>query len=141
MTRQQLKTKFPNASPAFLNANADLFDNPPSRSNHQASQAGKEPSRGADTDSPVVEPSVSHGALDAARIQKGVSRNVLVRVTAMRKRLLDEDNLCEKYVVDLLRNAGIIFDDAPGETKIEVCQQKAAKGEAERVKVEVFQIV
>ena len=81
-----------------------------------------------------------HGALGALQIQKGIGGRFLVRVTAVRCRLLDEDNLCEKYHVDLCRYAGILPQDSPGTAKIEVCQRKADPGEQEAVTVEVFRI-
>jgi hypothetical protein len=45
--------------------------------------------------------------------------------------LLDQDNLCEKYHVDLCRYAGVIPDDSPEQVIIEVNQRKTVKGEAE----------
>ena len=66
------------------------------------------------------------------------SRPFLVLVEAVHSRLIDEDNLCEKYHVDLLRYAGVIPDDAPDTTKIEVTQRKAKKGETEKVTITVY---
>lgn len=68
------------------------------------------------------------------------SARFLVRVTSVRRRLIDEDNLCEKHVIDCCRHAGVIPDDRPGQTKIEVCQRKIQKWEAEHTLVEVFQL-
>lgn len=79
-------------------------------------------------------------ALVKAQAQRLDTGKFLVRVTSVRKFLLDEDNLCEKYAVDCLRYSGIIPSDGPRKTKIEVCQRKADKGEAEHVIIEVFQI-
>jgi hypothetical protein len=114
MTRDELRTIYPNASQNFL----DLNSGPVA----------------------VVERDTGDGALDSQEIQRRLGERVLVRLTAVRTRLLDEDNCCEKYHVDLLRYAGIIFDDSPGQTKIEVCQIKAGKGEREEVRLEVFKI-
>lgn len=61
----------------------------------------------------------------------------LVRVTSVRTILVDEDNLCEKYVVDCCRYAGLIPEDSPGRTKIEVAQRKAEKGEEPHTEVEI----
>lgn len=61
-----------------------------------------------------------------------------MRVTSVRKCLLDEDNLCEKYHVDCLRYSGIIPDDSPDKVRIETTQRKAAKGEEEHTLIEVF---
>ena len=80
-----------------------------------------------------------HAPLEAEEIQGQHSGRVLVRVTTRRKRLLDEDNLCEKYHVDLCRYAGVLSDDAPERTKIEVSQTKCRKGEQEEITIEVYQ--
>ena len=63
-----------------------------------------------------------------------------MRVTSIRKRLADEDGLCEKYFVDLCRYAGIIPDDAPGVCKIQTGQRKAEKGEEEHTLIEIFNL-
>ena len=87
----------------------------------------------------VVESDTSHAPLEAQKVQGQHSNRVLVRVTTRRKRLLDEDNLCEKYHVDLCRYAGVVSDDAPERTKIEVSQTKCRKGEPEEITIEVYQ--
>lgn len=83
---------------------------------------------------PTVEP------LAKEQVQKGSSQRFLVRVTSRRRRLLDEDNLCEKYHVDLLRYAGLIPDDAPDKVKIEVGQVKVGSKEPEEVVIEIEEI-
>lgn len=87
----------------------------------------------------LVECTSFNAPMDAEKIQGQHGGRVLVRVASRRKRLLDEDNLCEKYHVDLCRYAGIISDDAPERTKIEVSQTKCRKGEPEEITIEVFQ--
>ena len=86
-----------------------------------------------------LESDTSHAPLEAKEVQGQHSGRVLVRVTTRRKRLLDEDNLCEKYHVDLCRYAGVVSDDAPERTKIEVHQTKCRKGEQEEITIEVYQ--
>lgn len=116
-----IRERLPNASPDCLKVNADIqLDSPRT----------------------VAELECDSGdaALGEVQVQKGTGRKFLVRVTSVRKRLLDEDNLCEKYHVDLCRYAGVLPDDAPGETRIEVCQEKAGKEAAEETKIEVFEI-
>jgi len=81
-----------------------------------------------------------NAALVKARAQTALGQRFLVRVTSIRKRLLDEDNLCEKYHVDLLRYSGVLPADDPSQTHIEVCQRKADPGEGEHVIIEVFKI-
>lgn len=58
----------------------------------------------------------------------------------MRVRLLDEDNLCEKYHVDCCRYAGLIPDDAPSLVRIQTLQRKARRGEAEHTEVEIYRL-
>ena len=80
------------------------------------------------------------GAVGALQIQELAGKRFLVRVTARRARLLDWDNLCEKYHVDLLRYAsGKVFGDSPATTTIEVCQEKVEAGGREEVRIEVFE--
>lgn len=78
-------------------------------------------------------------ALAAPQIEGGHRPRFLVRITSIRKRLLDEDNLVGKYHTDLLRYAGILPSDAPGEASIQATQRKTAKGEEERTLIEVFE--
>lgn len=63
-----------------------------------------------------------------------------MRVTSIRRRLIDEDNLCEKYAVDCCRYAGLLPGDGPGQTQIEIRQRKALKGEEEATLVEIYQL-
>ena len=86
-----------------------------------------------------MERNIRHEPLATDEVQIGTRHRFLVRTTSVRKRLLDEDNLCSKYTTDLLRYAGIISGDEAGITKIETTQRKAEKGEAEKVIIEVFQ--
>lgn len=88
----------------------------------------------------VVERDSGDGALAAVQNEKGVGQGFLVVVTTVRKRLLDEDNLCEKYHVDLCRYAGAIPGDSPATTRIEVRQEKADPGQREEVRIEIFQL-
>jgi len=76
--------------------------------------------------------------LAADEVQEGTGGRVLVRFTSVRKRLLDEDNLCAKFHCDLLRYAGLISGDEPGKTSIKTTQRKAGKGEAEHTAIEII---
>ena len=117
MTRHEITTRYPHASESFIRANLSPDD----------------------TWTPAkLESSPGDAPLGKEEVQRPVGERFLIRVTSIRKRLLDEDNLCEKYHVDLCRYAGVLPDDAPGKVQIEVCQQKAAKGESEQVVIEVF---
>jgi hypothetical protein len=61
----------------------------------------------------------------------GDSGKLLIRVKSLRRRLLDEDNLVEKWHVDALRYAGVLYSDAPDKAKIEVSQEKVTTKEEE----------
>jgi hypothetical protein len=74
---------------------------------------------------------------------KGEQRDngrVVVRVTSLRRKLLDEDNLCAKPFVDAIRRAGVIFDDNPEATKIEITQEKVGAKEQEGTQIEIYGI-
>jgi hypothetical protein len=121
-----LKSRFPRASPSFLELNAD------SATDFLVDDTGP---------LAVVEQHPGDGTVAALPVQKPTGKRFLVRVQAIRTRLIDEDNLCEKYHVDLLRYAsGKLFGDSPATTRIEVCQQKAGKGEPEEVRIDVYEI-
>ena len=119
MNREEIIRRYPHASESFIRANLS-----------------------ADNSGPVakLESNPGDAPLEAEKVQRPACERFLVRVTSIRKRLLDEDNLCEKFHVDLCRYAGIIPDDSPARVKIEVCQIKAARGVAETISVEVFGI-
>ena len=74
----------------------------------------------------------------AAPILEAKPDRFLVRIVTVRKRLLDEDNICEKFAVDQLRYFGLIPNDNPAVTKIEVSQRKCRDGEPEHVEVEIL---
>ena len=84
-----------------------------------------------------LERNLGNGPLAKGEAEKGNPERVLIRVTSVRKRLIDEDNLAEKYHVDCCRYAGLIHGDEPSKTKIEVCQRKAEKDEAEHTIIEI----
>jgi hypothetical protein len=88
-----------------------------------------------------LERHIGDGAVGTVQIQELAGKRFHVRVTAIRARLLDWDNLCEKYHVDLLRYAsGKAFGDSPATTTIEVCQEKVEAGGREEVRIEVFEV-
>lgn len=87
----------------------------------------------------IMERDSGNKPLAKKKFQKRTGEKVLVRVTSVRKRLLDEDNLCEKYHIDLCRYSGVISGDEAGKTKIETAQRKTEKDEEEKVIIEVFQ--
>lgn len=100
--------------------------------------AGAVPAKASD---PVVAPVVERGPrptpLGKGKAKKGDPRKFLIRVKDFRHRLLDEDNLAEKYHVDCLRYSGLIPGDAPGQAKIQVSQEKIGREESPRVEIEI----
>ncbi len=76
--------------------------------------------------------------LSTDQIEARHPRRYVVRFTSHRVQLLDEDNLCVKYVCDGLRHAGIIPDDSPDQAHIEVAQVKVAHKADEKTVIEVF---
>jgi len=119
MNRHELSRRFPKASASFIKANLD--------------PEGAGPAA-------VLEPDPGHAPLETKEVQGSTGAGFLVRITSIRKRLLDEDNLCAKYHCDLLRYAGVIPDDAPGICKIQTTQRKAGKEETEHTIIEVLKI-
>ena len=90
-------------------------------------------------EAPELERYCFDGAVAALPLQRGGATGFLIRVRSFRRKLLDEDNLCEKYVVDCCRYAGLLPGDSPGQTKIEVSQQKVDPGAAEFIRIEIYQ--
>lgn len=121
MTERELRRRFPHASAEFLKANAAL----------ESQAAGP---------AAIVEPDSRDAPLATRQIQEATARRFLVRITSIRKRLLDSDNPCEKFLVDLCRYAGVICDDNYQQTKVEVVQRKCAKGETEKTVIQVWSI-
>ena len=87
-----------------------------------------------------LEPDSRDAPLGTGQIQEAASGRFLVRIKSLRKRLLDEDNLCEKFVCDLLRYSGVIPDDSAAKAKIEVSQEKISSKETERVEISVTKL-
>lgn len=86
----------------------------------------------------VMEHGPVHEPLETPPLEEAHPKRVLVRVTSFRKRLLDEDNLCEKFHVDCLRYSGLIEGDDPQRTKIEVRQ---VKSKTEYIEIEIEEII
>ena len=86
----------------------------------------------------VVEPTPRDDMERTPPLQEANDGRVIVRVLSIRVRLLDEDNLCAKYLVDALRYLKYLPDDCPEKVKIEVSQRKCREGEPEHVEVEIL---
>jgi hypothetical protein len=120
MTRNEILTRWPRASESFIRSNLGT------------------PSPNDPDQAPKLERRAGNGPLAKSKIKGPVPTRVLVRVTSYRCRLLDEDNLCEKYACDCCRYAGLIPGDSPAEAKIEVCQEKVGSKSEERTLIEII---
>lgn len=114
MNPNQLRRLFPNASPDCLAENT-----------RQDAE---------------LERDTSNAPLEAVEGQKGAAGRLLIRFVSVRKRLLDPDNLSEKWLLDCLRNCGAIEGDEPEEISLETGQRKVEKGEAEFTLIEIFEL-
>lgn len=117
MNQNKLSRHFPNASPTFLKLNSD-----------QVNGGGEI----AKLECPYV-----NAPLDAPQVKAPGSGRYVVCVTSVRKRLLDEDNLAEKFHIDALRYAGLISGDSPDKTKILTSQRKCEKDEKEHIEITI----
>jgi hypothetical protein len=119
MTADEIKSRFPRASAAFIKANLSAGD--PGQVAKLERNPGNEP-------------------LEA---QKGEGQDhpmFLVSIACRRIRPLDKSNRCYKFHEDLLRYAGVIPDDTSEEVDSESPQFKCAKGEPEEIIVEVWEV-
>jgi hypothetical protein len=117
MTREQIVARWPFASEDFIEANL---------------------SAGSDAQGAVIERPVRHEPLAAKERKGGHPSRLHVRITSVRGRLIDADNLCAKFFTDCLRYCGAIQDDSPEFVTIETRQRKAEDGEAHATIIEIF---
>ena len=96
--------------------------------NHSAGQASE------------LERHTGDAALQPPFPKEAPVQRVLIVLTSHRRRLLDQDNLCSKYLVDLCRYAGIISSDAPGSAEIKIAQEKVGPKEPERVVIDIYAV-
>lgn len=125
MTTDELIRLFPHASAEFIRRNASDAPN-----RDRASLAPPT----------ILERGYAAEPLEADQTQTRNTGKFIVRVTSFRVRLLDEDNLCEKYLVDGLRYAGALPSDAPDRCRIITTQAKVAKKADERTEIVIEQI-
>jgi len=64
-------------------------------------------------------------------------RRISVCITSYRRRLIDPDNLCGKYHLDLCRYAGLIRDDSAKEIDFRITQEKVRTKEEEKTVIEL----
>lgn len=154
MTRNELLRRFPNASPATIQANEDVATvertskrlcdfSKLTRADKDAlyKKAIKIIYAKTDTDNTGTTAKLEHGACDGAlatgKIEAQDSRRVHIRFESVRQRLCDPDNLSEKWLLDCLRNCGAIAGDEPDKITLETTQRKAAKGEEEHTQITI----
>lgn len=162
-TFAQLRERFPNASLGFLAANAsdglppELCPRKPEVAQVRvkgATPAKTQRKRLRFSDDPtiltaaleraeadyraslaILERHLCDGPLAKGQTENGHPRKFLVRVTSFRVRLLDEDNLCEKYHVDCCRYSGLLRADDPSQARIVTAQEKVRKKSEERTEI------
>jgi len=117
-TREQILKRYPNANERFIQRVID-----------------------ADSAGPVAiveRPAVS-APLETVKNQKGPAGRIFIRFVSVRKRLLDPDNICEKYLLDCLRYTRLISGDEPEKVSIQTTQRKCQQGESEKTIVEIYE--
>ena len=117
MTLNEIKRRFPNASPAFIRANLD-----PDAAVSHAESCERPQALASGDEGEAPRPGLRHCCF-----------------TLRRKKLLDVDAkyASVKDLLDCLTIAGIIRGDKEGEITLEVNQQKVGKGECEQTIIEV----
>lgn len=80
---------------------------------------------------------VCHEPLGSTQGKEGDIRRCRVSIVSFRRRGVDPDNLCCKWVVDALRYSGIIQDDTAKHIELQVRQEKS---ETEYTEVTVEQL-
>lgn len=111
------------------------------RNKHVSVDAGKADLQTIRTwKNPKLERVARDGALGAAQGQETSSERVLIRFVSVRKRLLDPDNLAEKWLLDCLRYCRAVRGDEPDKITLQTTQRKCEKGEEEHTEIELYQM-
>lgn len=131
MNPHQLLRLFPNASKSVLDAN---------KSDYGSSVPETDPETKGSRKAPKLERPARDGAVGTAQSQEADAKRVLVRFVSVRKRLLDPDNIAEKWMLDCLRFARVIRGDEPEKIALETTQRKTAKNEEEHTEITVFEL-
>lgn len=119
MTPDEIKSRFPNASAAFIAANSDTVRLP---------------------QSPKPKSAHEHEPLGAIPRAASNGQRYAVSITSFRTRLLDPDNLCGKYFVDCLRYAGLLPDDTACVMDYRICQEKTESKRGERTEITITKL-
>lgn len=119
MNPDEIRKRFPNASEAFIRANA---------SDDRAGAVA------------IVERAAGNAPVAKDQGEEGHSGKLLIRFESVRKRLCDPDNIAVKWLLDALRYSGAIPGDEPEKIAIEVAQRKCGKDEAEHTVLEIHKL-
>jgi hypothetical protein len=112
MTADELRKLFPRESADFVDANTGL-------------------------QGPQFERTLWDGTLAAAERKAASVAKRFVRITSLRARAVDPDNLCCKYLIDALRHTGILEDDTPDHIELTVAQKKVKHRREEKTLIEI----
>jgi hypothetical protein len=145
MSPEQLalvKAKFPVSKDVERLSTQGIYEQPATHIRSSSAKARGKANLLADNpgQAPKLERCLGNGALVAVQAKARLGQRFRVVVISRRKRLLDEDNQCEKYLVDLCRYIAVLPSDAPGTAKIEIQQEKIESNEPETYTVEIYEI-
>lgn len=90
------------------------------------------------TNPSIPKRSTRTGTLAKNEKQEGTTGRVHLRITSVRKRLIDPDNLFAKSTIDCLRYSGLLVDDCENQISLEISQKKVAKGEDPHTTIEII---
>ena len=90
------------------------------------------------TNPSIPKRSTRTGTLAKNEKQEGTTGRVHLRITSVRKRLIDPDNLFAKSTIDCLRYGGLLIDDCENQISLEISQKKVAKGEDPHTTIEII---
>jgi hypothetical protein len=124
-SHEDLKKRFPNASPAFLAANLDV---------QVPDQTGRAP-QSSEPERPVRNDTLATKSRKVGHAKRGGVR-YRVSVVSFRTRLIDPDNLTPKYFIDAARYAGLIPDDSAEHIELSVTQKKDSKNPRTEITIE-----
>ena len=148
MTRDELKRLFPKMSEDALTLNAtDAPWQPkatPRRSLKEIvlDETLQNGNTEAHRSSPSAKPkqALLDVPVEPSRGKAAYSGRVTIRIESFRKRLIDPDNLCPKYLVDGLRYANIISGDSAAEVEIVTTQTRVSSKAEERTAITITPI-
>ncbi len=89
-------------------------------------------------EAPIPQRLVCHEPLAQAQGEDERPGRFVVRFESRRKRLLDPDNVCPKYILDGLRYAGLIPNDRPEDINLQITQTKVGSKEEEETIVTII---